>query len=222
MTITKVLIDGIDIRDLDLTWLRGNIGMVAQEPYLFNTTIRENILLGNPKANEEEIVISALNANAHSFIKDLPEGYDTYVGEGGIQLSGGQKQRIAIARALIRNPKILLLDEATSALDTHSEKLVQNALDRARKGRTTLVIAHRLSTVQNADLILCIKGGRVVQAGNHEQLMEEGGLYSELVATQLKHDKSGKTIIMYFYFRVTLILFICICCAHTFQHVLRT
>ena len=166
--------------------------MVTQEPVLFNTTIRNNILMGNPEASEEEMITAATDANAHSFIDQLPEGYDTYVGEGGIQLSGGQKQRIAIARALIRNPKILLLDEATSALDTRSEKLVQNAMDRARKGRSTVVVAHRLSTVQNADLILCIKEGRVVQAGSHESLMEEGGLYSELVATQLKHGQSGK------------------------------
>ena len=166
--------------------------MVTQEPVLFNATIRQNILLGNPLASEEEMITAATDANAHSFIDQLPEGYDTYVGEGGIQLSGGEKQRIAIARALIRNPKILLLDEATSALDTHSEKQVQNAMDRARKGRSTVVVAHRLSTVQNADLILCIKEGRVVQAGSHEDLMEEGGLYSELVATQLRSGQSGK------------------------------
>ena len=166
--------------------------MVTQEPVLFNATIRQNILLGNPLASEEEMITAATDANAHSFIDQLPEGYDTYVGEGGIQLSGGEKQRIAIARALIRNPKILLLDEATSALDTRSEKLVQNAMDRARKGRSTVVVAHRLSTVQNADLILCIKEGRVVQAGSHEDLMEEGGLYSELVATQLRSGQSGK------------------------------
>ena len=187
----KILIDGVDIQDLDVTWLRANIGMVIQEPVLFNTTVRENILLGNPTASEEEMITSATMANAHSFIKELPEGYDTYVGEGGIQLSGGQKQRIAIARALIRNPKILLLDEATSALDTHSEKLVQEALDRTRKQRTTLIVAHRLTTVQNADIILCIEGGKVVEVGSHNELMKKGGLYSELVDTQFKHAQKG-------------------------------
>ena len=165
----QILIDRVDIQDLDVAWLRANIGMVIQEPILFNTTVRENILLGNPTASEEEIITSATMANAHSFIKELPEGYDTYVGEGGIQLSGGQKQRIAIARALIRNPKILLLDEATSALDTHSEKLVQEALDRTRKLRTTIIVAHRLTTVQNADIILCIEGGKVVEVGSHSE-----------------------------------------------------
>ena len=187
----KILIDGVDIQDLDVTWLRANIGMVIQEPVLFNTTVRENILLGNPTATEEEMITSATMANAHSFIKELPEGYDTYVGEGGIQLSGGQKQRIAIARALIRNPKILLLDEATSALDTHSEKMVQEALDRTRKQRTTLIVAHRLTTVQNADVILCIEGGKVVEVGSHNELMKKGGLYSELVDTQFKHAQKG-------------------------------
>ena len=194
MTFIQIQIDGIDLQELDQTWLRSNLGVVTQEPVLFNTTIRQNILLGNPLASEEEMITAATDANAHSFIDQLPEGYDTYVGEGGIQLSGGEKQRIAIARALIRSPKILLLDEATSALDTRSEKLVQNAMDRARKGRSTVVVAHRLSTVQNADLILCIKEGRVVQAGSHENLMEEGGLYSELVATQLKGGQSGKKL----------------------------
>ena len=187
----KILIDGVDIQDLDATWLRSNIGMVIQEPVLFNATIRENLVMGNPSATQEEIITSAINANAHSFIKELPEGYDTYVGEGGIQLSGGQKQRIAIARALIRNPRILLLDEATSALDTHCEKLVQEALDRARKQRTTLIVAHRLTTVQNADIILCIEGGKVVEAGSHNELIEKGGLYSELVDTQFKHAQKG-------------------------------
>ena len=164
---------------------------MLQDPVLFNATIRENILLGNPKASQEDIVASAISANAHSFIEDLPEAYDTYVGEGGIQLSGGQKQRIAIARALVRNPKILLLDEATSALDNKSEKLVQEALDRARKHRTTIIIAHRLTTVKNADYILCIEGGRVKEAGTHAELICREGLYATLVETQLKHGETG-------------------------------
>ena len=193
----KILIDGNVIQEIDVTWLRSNIGIVLQEPVLFNTTIHENILLGNPTATLDDIITSAINANAHSFIKELPEGYDTYVGEGGIQLSGGQKQRIAIARALIRNPKILLLDEATSALDTHSEKLVQEALDRARKQRTTLIVAHRLTTVQNADIILCIEGGKVVEAGSHNEMIEKGGLYSELVATQFQKGKANSQMCPY-------------------------
>ena len=173
-------------------WLHSTIGVVLQEPVLFNATIRENILLGDPTASREDIVVSAVSANAHSFIEDLPDAYDTYVGEGGIQLSGGQKQRIAIARALIRNPKILLLDEATSALDNKSEKLVQEALDRAKKHRTAIIIAHRLTTVKNADYILCIEGGRVKESGTHAELMRKRGLYATLVETQLKHGEIGR------------------------------
>ena len=153
---------------------------------MFNTSIRENILLAKSDATQEELEAVATTANAHSFIMELPDGYDTYVGEGGIQLSGGQKQRIAIARALIRNPKILLLDEATSALDTQSERLVQSALEKASEGRTTLIVAHRLSTVKNADIIVCIKNGKIEEAGNHEELIAKEGLYAELVQTQLK------------------------------------
>ena len=181
----------MNIQELDSTWLRSNIAVVTQEPVLFNTSIRENILLANPQATQEEMEAVAIKANAHTFITELPEGYDTYVGEGGIQLSGGQKQRVAIARALIRNPKILLLDEATSALDTRSERLVQSALERASKDHTTLIVAHRLSTVQNADHILCIKKGKIEEGGNHEQLMEKEGFYSELVGTQLHSGPTG-------------------------------
>lgn len=185
------------IQDIDRDWLRSHIGMVTQEPVLFNTTIYENIRLGKPEATKEEIVRAAHDANAHSFIVEFGDGYDTYVGEGGIQLSGGQKQRIAIARALVRDPKILLLDEATSALDTISEGLVQSALEKARIGRTSLIVAHRLSTVQNADIILCINKGTVVEIGSHTDLMEMKGLYYNLVGTQLQHRQAGKPSYMY-------------------------
>ncbi len=157
----KVCIDGYDIRDLNIDWMRAQIGMVGQEPVLFGTTIGENIRYGWEGATQEEIEAAAKEANANDFIIRLPLKYDTLVGERGAQLSGGQKQRIAIARALVRNPRILLLDEATSALDTQSEAVVQRALDKARLGRTTVIVAHRLTTIQNADRIIVIKEGIV-------------------------------------------------------------
>ncbi len=181
----EVLLGGKDIRTLNTKWLRQNIGVVSQEPVLFDTTIAENILYGKEGATREEMKTAAVNANAHDFISELPDGYETLVGEAGTQLSGGQKQRVAIARALIRDPKILLLDEATSALDTQSESVVQQALDRARAGRTTIVIAHRLSTIQNADVIASIQDGRVVESGSHSELMDNEGLYCELVTAQV-------------------------------------
>ncbi|KAJ4452139.1 hypothetical protein ANN_03657, partial [Periplaneta americana] len=157
----KVLLDGVDVKELNVGWMRSHIGVVGQEPVLFGTTIKENIRYGREDATQQEIEDAAREANAHDFISKLPEGYETMVGERGTQLSGGQKQRIAIARALIRRPNILLLDEATSALDLHSEAKVQAALDRAAKGRTTLIVTHRLSTVKNADRIIFISGGEV-------------------------------------------------------------
>ena len=183
-------IDGKNIKDLNLRWLREHIGVVSQEPILFNTTIAENIRYGRLGATMEEIQQAARQANAYNFISDLPDAFDTMVGERGTQLSGGQKQRIAIARALVRNPKILLLDEATSALDNESEKVVQEALDKAREGRTTIIIAHRLSTIQNADVIVSIQDGRVVEMGTHSELMDKEGLYFDLVTAQtMEKDK---------------------------------
>ena len=181
----QILVGGKEVRSLNLKWLRNHIGVVSQEPVLFDTTIAENIRYGKEGATMKEIEDAAKNANAHDFISELPDGYNTLVGERGTQLSGGQKQRVAIARALVRDPKILLLDEATSALDTESEAIVQSALDHAREGRTTIVIAHRLSTIQTADVIASIEDGQVVEQGTHAELMERKGLYYDLVMAQV-------------------------------------
>lgn len=180
-----VLFDGKNLKDLDLTWLRSNIGVVGQEPVLFATTIAENIRYGNQNATDEDIKKAAIKANAHEFIKTLPSGYETLVGERGAQLSGGQKQRIAIARALVRNPAILLLDEATSALDTNSEAKVQAALDSASKGCTTIIVAHRLSTIRGANKIVVISKGKAVEEGTHQELMQKKGEYYNLVMAQV-------------------------------------
>uniref|UniRef100_A0A0E0CH13 Uncharacterized protein n=1 Tax=Oryza meridionalis TaxID=40149 RepID=A0A0E0CH13_9ORYZ len=185
----EVTIDGVDIRRLRLKWLRAQMGLVSQEPALFATSIRENILFGKEDATAEEVVAAAKAANAHNFISQLPQGYDTQVGERGVQMSGGQKQRIAIARAILKSPKILLLDEATSALDTESERIVQEALDMASMGRTTIVIAHRLSTIRNADIIVVMQSGEVMEPGPHDELIaNENGLYSSLVRLQQTRD----------------------------------
>ncbi|TMW91126.1 hypothetical protein EJD97_014737 [Solanum chilense] len=182
----QLMLDGNDIKTLKLKWLRQQIGLVSQEPALFATSIKENILLGRPDATQIEIEEAARVANAHSFIIKLPDGFDTQVGERGLQLSGGQKQRIAIARAMLKNPAILLLDEATSALDSESEKLVQEALDRFMIGRTTLVIAHRLSTIRKADLVAVLQQGSVSEIGSHDELMSKGenGMYAKLIKMQ--------------------------------------
>ncbi|EFN58606.1 hypothetical protein CHLNCDRAFT_34209 [Chlorella variabilis] len=187
----EVLIDGVDIKKLQLRWLRSQIGLVSQEPTLFATTISENIRLGKPGCTMEEIVEAAKSANAHNFISGLPRGYDTQVGEKGVQMSGGQKQRIAIARAILKDPKILLLDEATSALDAESEHVVQDALDRLMVGRTTVVVAHRLSTVIGADMIAVVKQGHIVEQGSHDELMALGGAYWTLVHTQQQGGGTG-------------------------------
>ncbi|KAK3779552.1 hypothetical protein RRG08_045298 [Elysia crispata] len=180
----QVCLDGVDLRDINIKWLRQHIGIVGQEPVLFATSIAENIRHGREGATMDEVIAACRSANAYDFIMKMPDGFDTHVGERGAQLSGGQKQRIAIARALVKNPKILLLDEATSALDTESESIVQDALDKASRGRTTLVIAHRLSTIISADAIIVFNKGQVAERGTHAQLMARGGLYYELVSSQ--------------------------------------
>jgi len=174
----KVFIDGVDIKKIQLKSLRLQMAIVPQEVLLFNDTIKNNIRYGNIESSDEEIVEAARAANAHEFIDAFPKKYDQLVGERGVKLSTGQKQRIAIARAILRNPKILILDEATSALDSVSEKLVQEALDRLIKGRTTFVIAHRLSTIQRADKIIVVKKGKIVEMGTHSELMQDlEGIY---------------------------------------------
>ncbi|MEZ4599514.1 MAG: ABC transporter ATP-binding protein [Syntrophotaleaceae bacterium] len=180
----RISIDGQDIRDVTLTSLRRQIGVVLQTPILFSGSVRDNILYGNPRASHEEVVQAARAANALDFIQSLPMGLDTEVGEGGAFLSGGQKQRLTIARAFLKNPRILILDEATSALDSESERLIQEALERLTAGRTTFTIAHRLSTIVNADLILVLDKGRVVESGTHVQLLQRDGIYRNLYRQQ--------------------------------------
>ncbi|KAM3866211.1 mitochondrial potassium channel ATP-binding subunit [Diretmus argenteus] len=185
-----IMLDGLDIRTLDPSWLRGQvIGYINQEPVLFGSSVMENIRFGKPEATDAEVMNAAKQANAHRFIMSFPEGYNTVVGERGATLSGGQKQRIAIARALIKNPSILVLDEATSALDAESERVVQEALDRATRGRTVLVIAHRLSTIQGADLICVMSNGRIVEAGTHLELLSKGGIYCDLIRRQRAEEQ---------------------------------
>ena len=180
----RLLINDVDVRDADVKELRSLMGIVNQEPILFNDSIYSNIAFGTPGATEEDVIRAAKMANAHDFIMQTPEGYQTNIGDRGSRLSGGQRQRLSIARALLRNPSILILDEATSALDTESERLVQEALDRLMTTRTTLVIAHRLSTIVNADLICVLQDGEIVERGTHRELMDLGGIYFKLVNLQ--------------------------------------
>ncbi len=182
----RVLLDGHDIRDLTLDSLSANIGMVTQETFLFYDTIRANLLYANPNASDEQMIAAAKAANIHEFIMDLDDGYDTVVGERGYRLSGGERQRIAIARVILKDPRILVLDEATSSLDSLSEALIQEALQRVMKGRTSLVIAHRLSTILAADVILVMQHGRLVEQGTHGELLAQNGLYASLYETQFK------------------------------------
>ncbi len=185
----RVTIDGIDVREFDLHCLRSQIGIVMQQSLLFSATIEENIAYGNPAATQAEIVEAAKSANAHEFITEIPDGYQTVVGERGVTLSGGQKQRIAIARALLVDPRILILDDATSSVDTHTENLIQQALERIMIGRTTFVIAQRMSTILSADQIIVLRDGEIIQHGTHETLLEDGGLYEEIYQLQLEEQE---------------------------------
>ena len=184
----SIFVDGHDIRSVTLQSLREQIGIVPQETVLFNGTVYDNILYGRLEATEEEVIAAAKAANAHEFVEKLPAGYNTPIGERGSALSGGQRQRIAIARAILKNPRILILDEATSALDTESEKLVQQALDKLMVGRTSFVIAHRLSTVQQADWIVVLAKGRIAEQGTHGELLTKAGLYSKLHQVQFRGE----------------------------------
>jgi len=188
-----IYVDGKDIKTVTAQSLRKNIGIVQQDVYLFNASIRENILYGRPDATEEEIIEAAKRANIHEYVQTLEKGYDTVIGERGVKLSGGQKQRLSIARVFLKNPPILILDEATSALDNTTEILIQQSLDELCKGRTTIVVAHRLSTVKNANQIAVVAQGKIVEQGTHEQLVDKGGIYSGLYKLQFKQD-DGETL----------------------------
>jgi ATP-binding cassette subfamily B protein len=179
-----ILLDGNDLRKLRLRDLRRHIGIVPQEPYLFNGTVFENIAYAKPDATRQEVIRAGVVANAHGFIMRQPDGYDTRVGERGAQFSAGERQRIAIARAILHDPKILILDEATSSVDTETEELIQEALERLVKGRTTFAIAHRLSTLRNANRLLVLKEGKVAEYGTHEELLAKKGVYHGLVEMQ--------------------------------------
>ena len=182
----KIMIDGHDLRRIKLSSLRQQVAVVLQDSFLFNNSVVENLLYGKPDATRDELIQAAKAANAHDFIMQLPEGYDTEIGERGVKLSGGQKQRLALARAILADPRILILDEATSSVDAETEFLIQQALERVLEGRTSLVIAHRLSTVRNADKIIVLDQGRIVEVGQHDELLQGGGLYSQLYQRQVE------------------------------------
>jgi ATP-binding cassette subfamily B protein len=182
----EILVDGIDIRSVDLPSLRRQIGIVLQTSLLFSESIQENIAYGRPDAGMTEIIEAAKAAQAHEFIMEMPDGYEAEIGERGVTLSGGQRQRVAIARALLLDPRILILDDSTSSVDMHTERLIQKALDKLMEGRTTFIIAQRLSSVRRADLILVLDGGRIVEQGTHDELLAVDGLYKEIYDLQLR------------------------------------
>jgi ABC-type multidrug transport system fused ATPase/permease subunit len=182
-----ILLDGCDVRDLPLAFLRSQIGFVQQEPFLFNGTVRENIAYGDPAAGQAAIEDAARAARAHEFIRELPDGYDTWVGERGVKLSVGQKQRVSIARVLLKNPPLVVFDEATSNIDTETEVRIREALDNLTRGRTTFIIAHRLSTLHNVDRIVVVDRGRIVEQGAHQELLIGGGLYAGLYEAQFQN-----------------------------------
>ncbi len=190
----QIEIDGHNVKNVTLASLSELIGVVTQETYLFHASVRENLLYAREDATEEEMIAAAKAAAIHDRIMELDDGYDTVVGERGYRLSGGEKQRIAIARVILKNPRILILDEATSALDTHSERLIQAALVPLMKGRTTLAIAHRLSTILAADIILVVNKGEIVERGTHQQLLDLGGLYAQLYHEQFSQSSQEETI----------------------------
>ena len=192
VTAGEITIDGYDIRKVTLQSLREQVGIVPQETLLFNGSVYDNILYGRLDATKEEVEEAAKAANAHDFIMELPNGYESMLGDRGVNISGGQRQRIAIARAILKNPKILILDEATSALDTEAERVVQEALDRLMVGRTSFVIAHRLSTVKNANKILVLDKGRIIESGNHEELLAKDGLYAHLYQIQYRNKENNE------------------------------
>jgi ATP-binding cassette, subfamily B, bacterial len=187
----SILLDGVDIRELQLQSLRQQISIVLQDVFLFHGTVRENVLFGRPGATEEDMIEATKVANAYEFIVRLPHGLDTMIGERGVKLSGGQKQRLAIARAVLKDAPILILDEATSSVDTETEVMIQQALERLMAGRTTIIIAHRLSTVRNADVIVVLEGSRIAETGTHADLMARGGLYSHLNEVQMQLNSNG-------------------------------
>ena len=179
-----ILLDGNNLKAIDIDSLRGLLGVVTQESILFNDTVSKNIAFANPNAKIEDIKKAAVIANAHDFVMELENGYDTNIGERGSKLSGGQRQRLSIARAVMKNPPILILDEATSALDTESEQLVQNAISNLMRNRTSIVIAHRLSTIQHADEILVVQKGKIIERGKHDELLVKSGVYAKLISMQ--------------------------------------
>ncbi len=186
VTSGQVSFDGVDVRDLDLNWLRSNIGLVTQDTYLFNGSIRENLLYAREDATEEDLIEACKKANIYDFIQELPAGFDTLVGNRGLELSGGERQRMSIARVLLKDPALLIFDEATSSLDSISEASIQAAIDPLVKSRTSILIAHRLSTILSADQILVIRNGQLVEAGRHEELLGLDGVYSDLYRTQFR------------------------------------